>query len=90
MIVNACLTVMVPTSCYRVIVIMRGRPVVVIWVIVPDVRGRAETTPRSIRPTNAVLKARAERTTLRGETNQAEGRAPKVRAQPLGVSSSMC
>jgi hypothetical protein len=33
----ACVTAIVPISCCWVIVIVRSRPVVVIWVIVPDV-----------------------------------------------------
>jgi hypothetical protein len=37
MILIVCLTVMVPISCRRVIVVVRGRPVVVIWVIVSEV-----------------------------------------------------
>jgi hypothetical protein len=37
MILIVCVTVMVPISCCWVIVIVRGRPVVVIWMIVPDV-----------------------------------------------------
>jgi hypothetical protein len=37
MVLIACVTVMVAVSCCWVIVIMGGRPVVVIWVIVPDV-----------------------------------------------------
>ena len=36
MILIVCVTVMVPIGCWG-IVIVRGRPVVVIWVIVPDV-----------------------------------------------------
>jgi len=32
-----CVTLMLPISWCRVVVLVRGRPVVVIWVIVPDV-----------------------------------------------------
>ena len=37
MIIIVCVTVMVRINCCWVIVIVRGRPVVVIWVIMPDV-----------------------------------------------------
>ena len=43
-----------------------------------------------IRPTNTVLKANVGPTTLLRQANQARGRAPKVWAQPVGVSWSMC
>ena len=37
MILIVCVTVMVAISCSRIVVVVRGRPVVVIWVIMPDV-----------------------------------------------------